>query len=99
MSKTKDYYWTEAENAMDTAIAKVALGDNIELVVNKLKDKNELQKLYFKYSILVVNEQKRLAEHGPGDVIRNLTNEERAPLRANLAKRLHPTELESDLLG
>jgi len=40
MSKTKDYYWTEAENAMDTAIAKVALGDNIELVVNKLKDKN-----------------------------------------------------------
>tara|TARA_Y100000356_G_C11009682_1_gene157665 strand:- start:214 stop:426 length:213 start_codon:yes stop_codon:yes gene_type:complete len=40
MSKTKNYYWTEAENAMDTAIEKVKGGWLIELAVNDLKDSN-----------------------------------------------------------
>ena len=40
MSKTKDYYWTEAENAMSTAIDAVKNGWLIELAVNELKEKN-----------------------------------------------------------
>ena len=40
MSKTKNYYWTEAENAIATAIDKVKNGWLIELAVNDLKDSN-----------------------------------------------------------
>ena len=40
MSKTKDYYWTEAENAMSKAIDAVKNGWLIELAVNELKDKD-----------------------------------------------------------
>ena len=40
MSKTKNYYWTEAENAIDTASDKVKNGWLIELAVNDLKDSN-----------------------------------------------------------
>ena len=40
MSKTKNYYWTEDENAMDTAIDKVKGGWLIEFAVNDLKDSN-----------------------------------------------------------
>ena len=40
MSKTKDYYWTEAENAMSKAIDAVKGGWLIELAVNELKEKN-----------------------------------------------------------
>ena len=40
MSKTKDYYWTEAENAINLAIDKVKNGWLIELAVNELKDTN-----------------------------------------------------------
>ena len=38
MSKTKAYYWTEAENAMSKAIDAVKGGWLIELAVNELKD-------------------------------------------------------------
>ena len=40
MSKTKNYYWNEAENALDTAIDAVKNGWMIELAVNELKEKN-----------------------------------------------------------
>ena len=40
MSKTKNYYWNEAENALDTAIDAVKNGWLIELAVNELKDKD-----------------------------------------------------------
>ena len=40
MSKTKNYYWNEAENALDTAIDAVKNGWLIELAVNELKEKN-----------------------------------------------------------
>ena len=40
MSKTKNYYWNEAENALDTAIDAVKKGWMIELAVNELKEKN-----------------------------------------------------------
>ena len=38
MSKTKDYYWTEAENAISKEIHAVKGGWLIELAVNELKD-------------------------------------------------------------
>jgi len=51
MSKTKDYYWTEVENAVDKQIDTIKTGkSNVDDAVKKLAEKN------FAFSLLGYDE-------------------------------------------